>query len=79
MSLHLRWTLLREALVTLRNRAGMNPPRYSTKPAKADSTIYFGNLYASFVGFNGRASQYGRRLPSGLTLSAERVIASHLR
>src|SRR6266498_2001854 len=38
---------------------------------------HLGNLYASFVGFRGRASQYGRRLPSGLTLSAGRVMASH--
>ena len=45
----------------------------------AQCEFYFSNLYASFVGFSGRASQYGRRVPSGLTLSAGRVVASHSR
>ena len=44
----------------------------------AQSPGYFptGSLYASFVGFTGRISQWGRRVPSGECSTGERVFSS---
>ena len=41
------------------------------------SEEFLGSSYAAAVGLNGRFNQLGRRLPSGLVSTADRVMSSH--